>query len=457
MASGGAHRLTGLRAATTLVDLGFAPIASGVIARRKPAMALLERTHADTRATERIHQLRREFGRGPVELVLPGRRVVVVLAPEDVGRVLEQAPEPFDPANREKRASLGQFQPHGVLVSRGPVRQQRRTINETALDTDVPLHRLATPFAAAAVEETDAALRDAVQRGHLDGAQFTIAWWRLVRRVVFGERAREDHDVTDQLWRLRSAANWSFLAPPHRGRRDRFVERLYDYASTAEPDSLAGALAATPTTGAADPVGQIPHWLFAFDAAGIALTRALALLATHPDQHERALADTMDPQVPETRHYLRACVLESLRLWPTTPAILRETTAPTRWREGSEQFIIRTGAALAILTPAFHRDPELLPFADEFVPDIWLDGRAEQCPQLVPFSAGPARCPGRDLVLFLTSTVLAQLLRTTDFRLQSQPPLSPHQPLPKTYNNFGVDLGVRARSSSPAEAIPTDR
>jgi len=111
--------------------------------------------HADTRAIERIRQLRREFGRGPVELVIPGRPVVVIVDAEDVGRVLEQAPEPFDPGNREKRASLGQLQ-----------------------------------LAAAAVEETDAVLRDALQHGHLDAAQFTMAWWRLVRRVVFGERAR---------------------------------------------------------------------------------------------------------------------------------------------------------------------------------------------------------------------------------------------------------------------------
>lgn len=57
----------------------------------------------------------REFGRGPVELVVPGRRVIVVLDPADVGRVLAGAPAPFDPANREKRAALEQFQPHGVL------------------------------------------------------------------------------------------------------------------------------------------------------------------------------------------------------------------------------------------------------------------------------------------------------------------------------------------------------
>jgi hypothetical protein len=43
---------------------------------------------ADSRAVVRMKRLRHEFGRGPVELVIPGRRMVIVLDPEDVGHVL---------------------------------------------------------------------------------------------------------------------------------------------------------------------------------------------------------------------------------------------------------------------------------------------------------------------------------------------------------------------------------
>jgi cytochrome P450 len=73
----------------------------------------------------------------------------------------------------------------------------------------------------------------------------------------------------------------------------------------------------------------VPHWLFAFDAAGIAAYRTLALLATHPgatDLARRELAGT-DPALP----YLRACVLEAVRLWPTTLVVLRDGTDATEW------------------------------------------------------------------------------------------------------------------------------
>ncbi|MFI6368042.1 cytochrome P450 [Nocardia sp. NPDC050630] len=436
------HRLTGLPALTALTDLGFAAVAAGVIARRRPVMGLLERTRADARAIARMRALREQFGSGPVELVIPGRRIVVVLDPEDVGRVLVGAPTPFHPANREKRAALRQFQPHGVLLSEGPIRQQRRALNESALDTSAPLHHLAGPIATIVADETRDILGTALRRGHLDAAQFTAGWWRLVRRIVFGDRAREDDTITDELWRLRSAANWSFLSPVHRSRRDRFFDRLYRRVESAPPDSLAGALATIPSGAATDPVGQIPHWLFAFDAAGIAVTRALALLSTHPEQQARAAIEADEPTRPDLRKYLRACVLESVRLWPTTPTILRDTTEDTRWGRGEHEFTIDAGAALMIPVPAFHRDPDLLPFADEFVPDIWLDGRAQRYPQLVPFSAGPAECPGRNLVLFITSTLLAHLLSTADFRMLSTPRPDPDTALPLTFNNFGIDFAI---------------
>ncbi|GAB2714454.1 cytochrome P450 [Nocardia thraciensis] len=437
-----AHRITGPRAGAVLADLGFAAVASGVIARRRPVMGLLERTQADRRALTRIRRLRHEYGSGPIELALPGRRVIVVLDPEDVGTVLRGAPTPFHPASREKVAALRQFQPHGVLVSDGPMREQRRALNEAALDTGSPMHRLADPFAEIVAEEAREFTDSVLRQGHVDAARFTTAWWKLVRRLTLGAAASDDHALTDELWRLRSAANWSFLVPPRRRRRDRFTARLSRYVENAEPDSLAGELARAPSRGAVDPVGQIPHWLFAFDAAGIAVTRALAVLATHPRHRAEAREDAADPDRPGLRRYLRACVLESVRLWPTTPVILRELTAETSWRDGADRFATAPGATVLITAPAFHRDPDLLPFADDFAPEIWLDGTAERYPQLVPFSAGPAVCPGRNLVLFVTSTYLAQLLSRLEFGLRSQPRPTPDKPLPLTFNNFGLDFTV---------------
>lgn len=448
--SNGGHELHGVSALTALVDLGFAAISSGVIARRPPVLGLLERMQADERAVRKLHELRREFGRGPVELVIPGRRIVVVTDPEDVAAVLEQAPEPFHPANREKRKALQWFQPHGVLISEGPIRAQRRAVNEAALDSGAAVHRLAESFAAKIAAEADTLVAGTLPGRRMASAEFMTAWWRLVRRLTLGERAREDHAVTDQLARLRRAGNWSFLSLPHYRARSKFLDHLYRYAEDPEPGTLVSALADIPAGGAVDPVGQMPQWLFAFDAAGMALLRALAVLSTHPLQRARALEDSGEPNRPLLRPYLRGCVLESVRLWPTTPTILRDTTEDTHWREGAERFTIAKGAGLMIVAPAFHRDEQTLPFAHDFVPEIWIDGRAQLYPQLVPFSAGPAECPGRNLVLFTTSTLAANLLSRLHFDVRSAPRPMPGEPLPMTFNQMGLEFSLR-----PAERAVT--
>jgi cytochrome P450 len=438
-------KLTGGSALLALVDLAGASIAAGVIARRRPVVGVLERIQADKRAITRLRRLRQQFGGRPVELRLPGRRIVVVTEPSDVGDILAETPTPFHPASWEKRHALDKFQPHGVLISRGPVRDQRRAINEAALDSAAALHHLSADFVEVIREEARVFATKVLERGELDAAEFTTWWWQLVRRIVLGDAARDHDAVTDDLWYLRKSGNWSFLGRSRVRRRERFFDQLYAYADAADPHSLIGALARLPASGAVDPVGQVPHWLFAFDAAGMATVRAAALLAARPE--DRSRCETDDLEHPALRPFLRACVLESVRLWPTTPAILRELTTDTTF-SGAR---FSAGSSVLITVPAFHRDPDLLPFANDFAPDIWLDGRAQQYPQLVPFSAGPAECPGRNLVLFVTSTVLANLL--AQLHLEPEPNrLDTSRQLPATFNQFGVRLRASALASAVSGA-----
>ncbi|MFE5703668.1 cytochrome P450 [Rhodococcus koreensis] len=94
----------------------------------------------------------------------------------------------------------------------------------------------------------------------------------------------------------------------------------------------------------------------------------------------------------------------------------------------------------------FTATAEPFPFADRFEPEIWIDGRAEHYPGLVPFSAGPTACPGRHVVLLVTSTVLANLFTRADFTLTSRTTPDPDQPLPATFDNFENHL-LRPMSS----------
>jgi cytochrome P450 len=208
----------------------------------------------------------------------------------------------------------------------------------------------------------------------------------------------------------------------------------------AEAGSLAAALADAaggtpadaggPDGAGVDPAGQVPHWLFAFDAVRITAMRTLALLGSDPARRAAAAADVA-PVLP----YLRACVLDTVRLWPTTLVVLRESTRDTDW----DGIALPRRTTFVVPSSFHHRDPAATPHADEFSPEQWLDGTARSDWSVFPFSAGPAVCPGRDVVLLTVSTVLAALLRRFP-ALQTAPPLA--APLPYTLDHTGLRLAL---------------
>jgi cytochrome P450 len=409
----------------------MAPLAAkGAIARRRRVLAVGQRLDTDRRAVQTLVALREKHGPGPLTLPIPGRRMTFVLEPDQVHRVLDGSPEPFRLDSKEKRGALEHFQPEGVLVSSPAERQARRPFNEAVLATGSPLHPLADRMTAAVQEEAGALLRVLDRAGVLTWDDFAPAWWRAVRRVVLGDGARFDDTTTDLLLRLRKDANWTYLKPTRDATRERFLSRLADYVERGEDGSLAALVKATPAPPGTEKPQQMPQWLFAFDATTWATFRALALVHAHPEQRERLRAELAGlPDLPFTR----ACVLESLRIWPTTPAILRETSEDTEWETGT----LPAGSSVVVFAPLFHRDETRLPEAHRFAPDLWLRDRGNDDWPLVPFSGGPGMCPGRNVVLLTSSVMLATLSAERDLVAEGAP-VDPAEPLPGLVSPFAL-------------------
>ena len=422
----------------TAMDVFLPTLAKGVIMRRPAVMALAERFDIDRRAIRRMQRLKRRYGPGPLLLRVLGRSVAMILDSADVHRVLGETPAPFSAASREKIAALAHFEPQGVLISRGAERTDRRLYNEEALDVHRPIHRQAGSFARIADGEVNLLRAAAASAGELNWGRFSEAWFSIVRQVLFGRAARMDNQLSVLMSRLRRNANWAFLWPKRTDLLRQLLHRIGGYLREADPESLAGFMAGIPATPRTAPEQQVPQWLFAFDAAGMAIFRALALLASHPDHMERARQEISrrgnSPDLP----YLRSVVLDSIRLWPTSPLILRESLSATKWQTG----IMPANTAIVIFTPFFHRDEERLPFANRFSPELWSREETAQHWGLIPFSEGPAACPGRELVLLLATSVLASLLANTEVALKQPGRLRPDKPLPATLNHFGLRFAL---------------
>jgi len=418
-----------------LTDVGLPNLAKGVIKRRKRVVGAAEAADLDRRAVCRMQQLHEKYGPGPALLKIPVRNQAVIFEPEDGWRVLEQTPEPFSPASSEKKAALGHFQPHGALISEGAERAERRRFNDDVLESGCPIHSLTESFARAVQEETEELFRSIAAEGELDWDAFSNAWFRVVRRVVFGEGARGDVELRRMVDELRYDANWAFLKPRDKRLRKAFLERVRHHLRRAGAGSLAERIAEAPKNESTKPEHQVPQWLFAFDPAGMATYRALGLLAAHPDQLARARFEADVARATHDRGlpFIRASILEALRLWPTTPLILRQTTSETRWATG----VLPAGAGVAIFAPFFHRDDRQLPFANRFAPDIWSEDPPMDGWPLVPFSAGPGVCPGQHVALLLGSLFIARLIEGHQVRLSEPERLNPDE-LPGTFDHYSM-------------------
>jgi cytochrome P450 len=436
-----------LQTASLMDTIGFllgvvAPtVAKGVIIRRPAMVTLAERLDLDRRAVERMQRLRQTYGPGPVMLRLPYLRRAVILSPEHVHRVLDNSPEPFSPASDEKRAALSHFEPKVALISEGVERERRREVNDLVLESASPVHHMASRFLPVVEQEAARILDEAHRSGdELTWPTFFDGWFRVVRRVVFGDGARDDRELTALVERLRSRANWAF-APKNHTLRARFFERLNGHLARAEPGSLAHVMARIPKAPGSAPDHQVPQWLFAFDPAGMTTFRALALLAAHPF-HAATAREEFSGRTGVAREklpFLRSCILESLRLWPTTPLVLRQSLRETTWETG----VMPADTGVIIFAPFFHRDDERLPYAHRFVPEIWDGDRPVDGWPHIPFSSGPVVCPGRQLVLLLTSNMLGLLLDQRNIRLQPPSRLQEGQPLPGTLSNYTLRFSLQ--------------
>lgn len=429
----------------TFKDVILPTLTKGPLIRRRKVVAFAERNVLDDKAVKRMQKLRTKYGPGPLVLRIPFRRQAVLLSAEDARLVLEHSPEPFAAASLEKRSALSHFEPDVVLASQGEDRISRRKLNELTLETKCQMHSLAELFATVVLEEMEEVSDKALQTGTLDWDAFFEGWYRMVRRIVLGSEARDDAELTDLLEDLRYRANFAFLRPKDRTKREAFLRRVRHYVEHGDPNSLAGKMGTDCNHLAQQPHHQLPQYLFAFDPGAMASFRTLALLSSYPEVEQR-VRDELDQAAEQVAPHLelvQACFLEALRLWPTTPAILRETTAPVKWKEGQ----IDENTQVLIFAPFFHRDDEKLDHAHVFGPDVWLGRTSRPDLALMPFSHGPVICPAASFVPMISSFALRSLLSRMTMKLNDAYRVSSAR-LPGTLDNYTLSFSVTPRAQS---------
>ena len=146
-----------------------------------------------------------------------------------------------------------------------------------------------------------------------------------------------------------------------------------------------------------------------------ALTFTLHLLAQNPDKIQK-IKNEVDTATNSSKEFLerlkqfeytKACVEESLRLYP--PAWVTDRVALEDDQIGD--FEIKAGTTIGVSFYEIHRDPQFWTDAEKFVPERFLgDLRKESMKHFYPFGAGPRICIGNNFAMFEMIIAIAKIV-----------------------------------------------
>jgi cytochrome P450 len=423
-------------------QVGVPQVVLGLFRKRELPTRIAALTHAEAQGYHLVEGLVKRLGPRPFFIRVATDEALLVHAPEDIEFVLRGSPDPFASDPEAKRKGMSAFQPDALTISRGDEWRNRRAFAESVLATGKPLHPLAPRFLTVVREAvaTLAALDD------IAWEDLNESFQRITRRVVFGDRAAGDYELSAQLGDLMAAGN-STPGKPADG-YDEFLASIQAYVDDPDPKSLTGLFADAPHDPATKVAGQVIHWLFAMgDTLPMNLMRTLALLATHPEQLHEARAEIAKIDIDDAEDvagldYVAGCVLEAMRLWPTTALFGRVATKDVTFPGGE---VLPADTQVLIYNVFNHRNRARIPYANTFAPGEWASGDAPENWLFNFFSHGPQGCPGAGLSVFLGQAFLARLLATWTPKAKGVS-LSPGDPLPHGLDVFGFSIELARRT-----------
>ncbi len=138
------------------------------------------------------------------------------------------------------------------------------------------------------------------------------------------------------------------------------------------------------------------------ETTATALAWAIERLVRHPEKLERLRAEALAGEDA----YLTATIQETLRLRPVIVLVIRKLTEPVR----IGGYEIPAGASVNPCIHLIHRDPEIYPEPERFLPERFLD-RPPGTYTWIPFGGGVRRCLGAAFAQFEMSVVLRELVK----------------------------------------------
>jgi cytochrome P450 family 135 len=143
------------------------------------------------------------------------------------------------------------------------------------------------------------------------------------------------------------------------------------------------------------------------ETTATSLSWAVERLARHPEKLERLRAEAEEGR----DEYLTATIQETLRLRPVIAIVIRHLTEPVE----IGGYELPAGVSVTPCVYLVHRNPEIYPEPDRFLPERFLDNPPGTY-TWIPFGGGVRRCLGASFAQFEMAVVLRELVRRHEIR-----------------------------------------
>lgn len=138
------------------------------------------------------------------------------------------------------------------------------------------------------------------------------------------------------------------------------------------------------------------------ETTATSLAWAVERLTRNPDKLERLRAEVGEGR----EEYLTATIQETLRLRPVISIVLRRLTEPVE----IGGYELPAGVSVAPCVYLVHRNPEIYPEPQRFLPERFLDNPPGTY-TWIPFGGGVRRCLGASFAQFEMAVVLKELVK----------------------------------------------
>lgn len=380
----------------------FLIVSRGIISPNRFWWNVSETLLRDASGVEFYRQLKERHGQEVLSLNMMGEPMHIVMHEPYVKKILDGSPCPYG-VGKFKYNFFKSFMSKNVGVSEGQEWVQRRKLNERVLDSEI----------------TYSVHFDHVPT-HFD--DFNHIGQKIAMKIVFG-----DTQIHPEVFQIFSDANSvsAIFGYANLKTKPEYEKYLKENIMDPVPGSYT-AIASSLSKDVDDIMHQIPHWIFpTVGLFNTTLPRLILFLHHHPRIKEKL--DRF-----EDGYFLRACILETLRLNNPVVTTFRTSLYPVeldkKYPTGTSFLILNN----PILRESFFEHP------DRFVPERWTP-ELEKSYYAISFNQGPQKCPGKEVAIKLISLGYREFVRVCPSPKNVDPQIDTEK-IPQMINPYSIKI-----------------